>query len=127
METPNQTPNPDPNTPTPVPESTSIPTDKPLEFTETTIMAALSYVWILVFIPFLTKRSDTYIMYHVKQGLVLFGLGLVVWAIGMFMWGLSSILKLALLVLAIFGIINALRHEEKPLPLIGHLASHLKL
>jgi uncharacterized membrane protein len=101
--------------------------DQKIEFTETTIMAALSYLWILVFIPFLTKRNDTYIMYHVKQGLVLFGLGVIVWVIGMFMWFLSSLLNLALLVLAIIGIINALRHEEKPLPLVGHWTNQIKL
>ena len=46
-------------------------------FNETTIMASLSYVGPLVLIPFLTKKEDPFIMFHVKQGIVLFGLEIV--------------------------------------------------
>jgi uncharacterized membrane protein len=101
-----------------------------LELTEQHIFAALSYLWILVFIPLLTKKDDPYVMYHVAQGLVVFGLGLLGWVLGMFvwiLWPIISLLNLGLIILAIVGIINALRHQQKPLPLIGSLAKHIKL
>lgn len=126
---PNQNPTPKPTLDPLSPPETQADTksERKIEFTETTIMAAISYLSILVFIPLLTKRNNVYIMYHVKQGLVLFALWIIVNVISMFVWALNDILNFVILVFAIIGIIHALRSEERPLPLIGHLANKIKL
>lgn len=112
-------------------ESTTDTTQPPqLEFTEQHIFAALAYVWVLVFIPLLTQKDDPYVMYHVRQGLVVFGIGLLNWVVGTVvapLWPLINIITLGLILIAIIGVIHALRHQEKPLPLIGSLASHIKI
>ncbi len=123
-------------TPTPIPSAestgatpntgTSLP-ESQIEITETTIMAALSYLSILVFIPFLTQKHNPFVMFHVKQGLLVFAITLLAWVVGSFLWGLSSIINLCAIIFAIIGIIHALKKEEKALPIIGTYASHIKL
>ncbi len=53
------------------------------------MMAALSYMGILCFVPLLTNREDEYVHFHAKQGLVLW-----MWAvIAMFAGSFSAIFQ----------------------------------
>jgi uncharacterized membrane protein len=98
-----------------------------LTFNEQTIMAGLSYVGPLVLVPFLTKKEDSFIQFHVKQGMLVFGIYLVIWLLGGWLFFLYPILNLIALVFSIIGIINSLRQTEKELPIIGKYASHIKI
>jgi uncharacterized membrane protein len=117
--------------PVPPAPDTTLSAPDTFEFSETTIMAGLSYLGPMVFIPFLTKKGDAFIQFHVKQGLILFGIGLIVYILSSFMFHfimpIISIVNLGLLVLSIIGIINALKRTYKELPLVGSYASHIKL
>jgi uncharacterized membrane protein len=87
-------------------------------------MAVVAYI--LFFVPLLTgAKNDSFVKYHVKQGLVLFLAWVVVSAVSMVIWMLS-ILNLGLIVLLVLGILNAVHGKEEPLPLIGQYASHFK-
>lgn len=84
-------------------------------------MAAISYIWILFLIPYLTKKDSPFAMYHAKQGLVFFIFSIIVgflWWIPFVGWALG----LFSLVLFIMGIVNALGGKKAPLPLIGQFA-----
>jgi len=113
------TQNPQPQQPNP-----SQPNNK-----KNTGMAVVAYI--IFFIPLLTdSKNDPFVKYHVKQGLVLFLAGVVVWlfanvipVLGIL---IAPILNIALLVLLILGIMNAVKGVEKPLPLIGHFADSFK-
>ncbi len=127
-------PTPDSSAPTPIPnpattsgESGPNQPASTLTFTEQTIMAALSYVGPLVLVPFLTKKEDPFIQFHVKQGMLVFGIYLVIWLIGGWLFFLYPVLNLVALVFSIIGIINALKHTQQELPLIGQYASHIKI
>jgi uncharacterized membrane protein len=89
-------------------------------------MAIVAYV--LFFIPLLTEaKNDPYVKYHVKQGLVLFISAVITGIIGyvpILGWILAPLLNIAILILFIIGVMNAVRGVEKPLPLIGSLASN---
>ena len=92
-------------------------------------LAAVAYV--VFFIPFLTdSKDDPFVKFHAKQGLVLFLASVIAWFIIMvipiFGWILSPFLQLATIILAIIGIMTALKGEEKQLPLIGKFADKLK-
>lgn len=102
------------------------------------IMAVIAYV--LFFVPLLTDdKKDSFVKYHVRQGLVLFILAVIVWIFnGMIyslfpfsMWGFASmiswILNLAVFVFFILGVKNALTHKEEPLPIIGKFAEKFKI
>ena len=89
-------------------------------------MAIIAYI--IFFIPLLTDaKNDPFVKFHVKQGLALFIFGvagsiicsvLTAVLIGLL---LAPLLSIAVLVLAIIGIINASQGVEKDLPVIGKL------
>lgn len=92
-----------------------------------TLMGVLSYIGILVIIPYLTSKHDPFVFFHIKQGLVLVVIELAVYVLGTLMWDLYpllSIINLAMLILSIIGIVNVLQGKEKELPLIGQFARH---
>jgi len=89
------------------------------------IHAVLAYIGILVLVPLLTAKDSKFAKYHANQGLTLLIAGFVVGIassfpiIGWFLIG--PIGSIAVLVLAIMGIVNAVNGEMKPLPLIGNI------
>ncbi len=112
------------------------------------VMAVLAYIGILVLIPIFAAKDSKYAQYHAKQGTTLwvlylayliatgiikFLLGLIfkpttilgiVVAVNPIVGAVSMIFNLAsifFLVLAIIGIVNACKGEEKELPLIGKI------
>lgn len=103
--------------------------DEKFVFNETTITAALSYVWILVFVPFFMKKDNPFIRFHVKQGLVVLGLSLVYYLIGslpvinMF----ALIIKLITILLSLYGLYNVFLQKTVPLPVIGKLADKIDI
>ena len=108
-----------------MPETTQKPT-------KNTGMAVVAYI--LFFIPLLTDaKKDPFVKYHVKQGLALFLSCIAIWILGSIMaflpiigWFFITILDVLLLVLFIIGIMNAIKGEEKPLPVIGKLGEKFK-
>ncbi|MBQ5896910.1 MAG: DUF4870 domain-containing protein [Oscillospiraceae bacterium] len=90
------------------------------------LLAAISYIGILFLVPLLAAKDDAFARYHANQGLVLF-IANIAAAIAGFILGfipvigiiVAWIIRIALFVLMILGIIKALKGEMKPLPLIG--------
>lgn len=104
-------------------------------------MAVLAYFGILVLIPILAAKESKFARFHANQGLILLITGLILLITGVaysifvqvvikivsfISYVLTGIVGIALglawlllLVLAIIGIINAVKGEFKQLPLIG--------
>jgi len=88
-------------------------------------MAALSYVWILVFIPLFFRRKSKLAQFHAKQGLLLF----LVEILGSWFFGIPIIgwaLGFLVMLLAILGVINALSGNFWEMPFLGRYAKKLK-
>jgi uncharacterized membrane protein len=88
--------------------------------------AAIGYIWILCFIPLLLKGDSKFCKFHGKQALVLFIIeiiGSVVYWIPIFGW----LLGLAVLVLAIIGLVKALQGEYYKVPVVYNLVKKLNL
>jgi uncharacterized membrane protein len=95
-------------------------------------LSILSYVtiigWIVAFVKSkeLTPKSDL-VTYHLKQGfgifLVTFVLNIILSVVIMTITSLYflSYIGYALLILWIFGIINAANEQKKPIPVIGKM------
>ena len=87
------------------------------------VMAILAYIWILFLVPLLAAKGSRFARFHAYQGVALFLLSLLVGIIDRLLpynlSGLSYLLSLAVLVLAIIGIVNAYQGKAKPLPVIG--------
>jgi uncharacterized membrane protein len=86
--------------------------------------AILSYLHILLILPAIFRRKDGFVQYHVKQGVVL----LAVWVLFFFSF-FSPVLPWAfaflILILTFSGIVNVILGKERPLPLIGKIATRL--
>lgn len=110
---------------------------------EDRVFAALSYISILFVVPLILKNEDGDIHYHAKQGLALFGAEVVVWfalflldtfltaifpnrelvvvrAIGALAW-------VAFMGLSIAGVYMAGRGKRWKMPVIGRMASKLRI
>ncbi len=114
----------------PTPETTppvvsTTPAQTPVD--HTTLMSVLAYLGPLVFIPLLVEKEDSFVRFHVRQGLVLFVIEAALWILGDMMyglWGLIRILNLVTLVFMVIGIINVVHKKEKELPFIGQFAHY---
>lgn len=88
-------------------------------------MAVVAYI--LFFVPLLTDaKHDSFVLFHVRQGFVLFVAwvfaGILSMIIGPLMF-IGLLAQVGLLVLFIIGIMNALGGKEEPLPLIGQFSN----
>jgi uncharacterized membrane protein len=97
------------------------------------VAAALAYILVGIIWYFTDSKlhRDTFVKYHVVQGIILTICWLVV-SIGYHFlpWGLgwlASLFHLILFVIGIVGILNALQKNKTPLPIIGKWAQNIKL
>ncbi|MFO0764582.1 MAG: DUF4870 domain-containing protein [Patescibacteria group bacterium] len=93
---------------------------------ENKLVAALSYVGILVFVPLILKKDSKYAYEHAKQGLMVFIAGL----IGSFIFWIPVIgwiLAVALFVLDIIALIKCLQGEFWEIPGVGPLRNKFNL
>lgn len=92
------------------------------------IMAILSYIGILCFVPLLRNKDDEFVDFHAKQGLVIW-----MWSVlaifafylpGLGTW-LFSFSTLAVIILSIIGVISASLNKAWRLPLIYSVSTHI--
>lgn len=94
--------------------------------------AFIGYLGILSLVVLLAKKDSPYAHYHAKQGFVLFLISAAIYILDRFVYSyiLSTVflvLNLAIVVLIIVGIINALSGKQKPLPLFGKMAEGVNI
>jgi uncharacterized membrane protein len=85
-------------------------------------VAALSYFWILFLIPLLGKKHSKFCQFHAKQGLILFIISFVAW-IPVIGW----LIGLAILVIAILGILKTLEGAWWKIPYIYDYSKKINL
>ena len=96
-----------------------------------TTMAAVAYL--LFVIPLMTDaKKDPFVKYHIKQSIVLLvasiAANIVMGVVpGLLAIIVNPILGIALLVLFIKGLMNALGGKEVPLPVIGQFAEKINI
>ncbi len=91
---------------------------------ESRIFAALSYAWLLSIIFYVIKKDDSYVQFHAKQGMVLFGLHVV----SMFLFFLGPvgfILGFLAFVLMVIGAVKAYTGEKYRMPYVADLAEKI--
>lgn len=109
---------------------------RPIKKDYTTLFSVLCYIPLLWLIGLLLDLENPIVKFHINQGIALnifsFGLNIIIAAItsvllflfpaSVFITTLLSILSgLATFIFMILGIINAIKKELKPLPLIGKI------
>ena len=99
------------------------------EIMEGKSIAWLSYLGILILIPLLVQKDNSYTKFHIKQGLLLLIISIGWWFVFLiFMFipffkivlsFLSFIVSMFVFVLMIIGIVNSLQGKTESLPIIG--------
>jgi uncharacterized membrane protein len=111
-------------TPTPVQPAPSNNTQN------STVMGVLSYIGVLVIVPYLMSKDVPFVKFHIKQGAVLAIIEIVLWVVSGMFWGLwffISIIQLATIILSIIGIVNVVEKKEKELPFVGSFAKFITI
>ncbi|KAA0206996.1 DUF4870 domain-containing protein [Candidatus Uhrbacteria bacterium] len=94
------------------------------------VIAALSYLGILVLIPLLVKKDSKFTQEHAKQGLVLFIaeiIGSVIAMVPIIGWLLAPFIGIAFLIVALVALIKCLMGEFWEIPLIGPYRKKINL
>lgn len=108
----------------------------PNDVQQNKVLSIFAYIGILFLIPLLAAPNSQFSRFHANQGLVLFladiasGIvigvltAILIWIpiVGSIVVGLiSAVVSIGLLILMVFGIINAATGKAKELPLIGKI------
>ncbi len=106
------------------------PAAKGNDIEENKLWAVIAYLGILCLIPLLAKKDSPFAQFHAKQGLVLFIaaviVGFVSW-IPILGWLVGFLAGIAIFVLWVIGILNALGGKMNKLPVIGQYADQLNI
>ena len=100
-----------------------MPETKETKTSDSNLMAALSYLWLLSVVMLVVKKDDPFVLFHAKQGLVLFIVSIALWFIPVLGW----LLQLAIFVMVIIGFIKALSGEKYQLPVVGMVAEKINI
>lgn len=93
------------------------------------IYSFLSYMLFFGVLIYRMKHESSYVQFHAKQGMILFGLSLanfIFMAIPFVGWFLIPLLNIACLVFFVIGATNALNGKNTELPFIGQFAAVIK-
>ncbi len=98
------------------------------------VLAALSYIFIICFVPLLMARDSKFAQYHAKQGLVLFIVEAIIMLLSnififipIFGWLVIMVAYIVVVVLSIIGILKALEGTYCEMPVLGEYAKKLKI
>lgn len=97
----------------------------PQDIEKNKVMAVLAYCGILVLIPLMAAKESKFARFHCNQGIVLLIIELILSVAGWYFpegiaW-IMNLVNIAVGILAIIGIINAIKGRAKELPLVGGL------
>ena len=93
-------------------------------------IAAIGYLGVLCVLPLILKKDSKFAVHHGKQGLVLLIAWMILWIgniiplLGQIIWMIGT---LALLILLILGMVNALNGKMWEMPFLGKYAKMIKL
>jgi uncharacterized membrane protein len=117
---------------TPTPAEAAPTAGTPTGGDNTTLLGVLAYLGPLVIVSHLMGKDNPFVVFHTKQGMVLFAIELAIYIVSSFMFygffflaPILGLVNLGCFILSIVGIINVVQKEQKPLPVIGGLSKHI--
>lgn len=91
------------------------------------LYAALSYLGVLVLIPLLTQRNDSFVRFHAQQGLVILVGFILAVAAAQWIPVIGTLLFLLLLIVDVIGLLQALMGRWWKIPIVGDIANKFKV
>lgn len=91
------------------------------------LIASMSYLGFLVLVPLLTRRNDQFVLFHIKQGLVILA-GYII-AILALAWVsvIGNLLWIAMFVASVAGLVTSLQGKRWKIPGIGTIADQFRI
>ena len=110
----------------------STPTEAPASApkSDSNLLAAISYLWILSIVMLFVKKDDDFVVFHAKQGTVLFGALTVVAIAGipfLFLGPLVLLVDLVIFIAVIIGFIQAISGKRYKIPIVSNLAEKINI
>jgi len=87
---------------------------------ESNILALVSYLWVLSIVMYILKKDDKFVVFHARQGMVLFALS-IVGIIPVIGWPIMIIS----FVLIVIGAVKAYKGEKYEIPVIAKIAEKI--
>lgn len=78
--------------------------------TESNLLAAISYIWLLCLIPLFFARKNSFAQFHARQGVVLLVLEL--------LFGWFPVFLIIFIVASVFGFLKAMQGEKWNMPVV---------
>ncbi|MGD2279538.1 MAG: hypothetical protein PVH45_05550 [Candidatus Omnitrophota bacterium] len=94
------------------------------------LYAILSYLWVLCLIPVLLKKDDKFVLFHAKQGLMLFiceAAFSIIGIIPLLGWFIAQVGIFICGIISIIAIIQVLMGNEWKIPVIGDWAEKITI
>lgn len=91
------------------------------------MMAALSYLGVLVFIPIVTAKQNQFVNWHARQGLVVFVTTLAALIFSLWMARTGTIIFLIVAIFNIIALAKALQGRRWPIPLLGKISQNIRI
>ena len=94
------------------------------------IIAAVGYIWLLCLVPLFGKKGSKFAQFHAKQGLVLLIGWFALWVVGwvpVLGWLVLAFGSIAIIVLSVLGILNALQGNYWEMPFLGKYAKKINI
>jgi uncharacterized membrane protein len=104
--------------------------DNSIKISKNTLLAAISYVGPLVIISYLVGKDDSFVKFHIKQGLVLLSIEVALWLLVYILpsfWRIWHILNIVTVILSALGIFYVIQNKQKELPVVGDWAKYFKI
>jgi uncharacterized membrane protein len=84
----------------------------------------------LVIISYLVGKDDSFVKFHIKQGLVLLSIEVALWLLVYILpsfWRIWHILNIVTVILSALGIFYVIQNKQKELPVVGDWAKYFKI
>lgn len=91
---------------------------------DSNIIAALSYLSIISIIMYVLKKDDEYVLFHARQGMVIFALS-IAGTLTIPLFGLGFLINMVCFVLAVIGAVKAYQGQKYKFPIITELAEKI--
>ena len=103
------------------------PKNKETQVVEGKVFAILSYLSILCIIPLILKKDNDFVLFHSKQGLVIFVGEVAIFILSIVMPWIIRPGMFILLVLSFLGFIAVLKGHYLKLPIVAEIATKITL
>lgn len=104
-------------------QTQSIPNTSNMNGKTVGIIAYLTIIGLIIAFIMNKDEKDAYASYHIRQSMGIMATALAFMVIGMIPilgWIVSFLGSILLIILWIVGLINAVNHKEKPVPILGN-------